>query len=305
MWTFQAEPLKRPADLNLTDIGNPLVLYVRSYLLIRTVIGAIGLLLPIVLAVADYFFVAKGIAAKGFVGPSPSIGGWGLIHVRGSISAYYHSAVGDLFVAGLSVVGLLLMTYMGSQRRTPDFILSTVAGATLLGVVFFPTGRPIPAGDPTKASLSAQTPAPCGQTTFPTPPNCAPVQTFLGENVTAGVHFFCAAVFILSLAWLCFIFAHRLSVDEPTTKWQHVHRTCGRLILVAVLWVGVGHLLKMDIFGLTPLYVGELVSVWSFAMSWLLKGESLSPLVRTMRRGVSPKLPQKATTSARPPASPV
>ncbi len=260
--TFPRPPSTTPSE-------DPSVLYVRSYLLIRTGVGVIGILLPFLLAFGDLFFVRRGIVPKGFAGPPPSTSLGHLIHLRGSISAYYHTGVGDLFVAGLCVVGFLLLTYMAGQRRTWDFALSLVAGAAVLGVVLFPTGRP---AFPDGTAL-------CGPATSPTPPSCAPVQTLLGEHATAGIHFFCAAVFILSLSALCFVFAHRMSVHEPTKKTRHIHTICGVLILVAVAWVAVGGLKNVDVFDLTPLYLGELVAVWSFGVSWLVKGESLRPLV--------------------------
>ena len=44
---------------------------------------------------------------------------------------------------------------------------------------------------------------------------------------------------------------------------------CGTVIVLAVVWVGVGGLLHADIWELTPLYVGEVVSVWAFGVAWL------------------------------------
>jgi len=141
----------RPTDLS--DLRDPRVLYARSYLLIRTIVGVIGILLPFVFILGEALFLDAGV------------------HVRGSISAYYHTSMRDIFVGSLCVVGLLLATYMAGQRKRPDWWLSLVAGIAVLGVVFFPTGRPnIPEGAPL-----------CGTT--PEPAGCSPVQQELGETL--------------------------------------------------------------------------------------------------------------------------
>ena len=117
------------------------VLYLRSYLLIRSAVGLIGIGLPIALMIGEAFFS-------------------GSVHARGSLSAYYHSPMQDLFVGSLCVIGVLLLTYMAGQKATVDFVFSTVAGVTVLGVVFFPTNRPdIPTTEPL-----------CGPNTKPEPP---------------------------------------------------------------------------------------------------------------------------------------
>src|SRR5215207_5455355 len=129
----------RPADLS--DLSDPKVLYARSYLLIRSVVGFIGVLLPFVFIIGEAVFLGAGV------------------HVRGSISAYYHTSMRDIFVGSLCVVGFLLATYMAGQMKRPDWWLSLIAGIVVLGVVFFPTGRPN-LGD--EAPLCGTTPEPAG-----------------------------------------------------------------------------------------------------------------------------------------------
>lgn len=136
----------RPTDLG--DRADPAVLYARSYLLIRTVVGAIGILLPIVLWVVDALVLH----------------GW--LTARGSLSAYYHSGARD-------------------QRYG---------------------GRP------------------------------------------------------------------------------RLHRACGIAILAAVAWVALGRAVDLDIGWLTSLYAGEVVSVWAFGTSWLVKGFDLLHVTRASVR---------------------
>jgi hypothetical protein len=232
----------RPRDLS--NRSDPTVLFARSYLTIRAAVGIIGLLLPVVLIVGEAYFLA------------------GDVHVRGSISAYYHTAMRDVFVAGLCIVGFLLSTYMAAQRKRTDFTLSLVAGVAVTIVAFVPTGRP---------GLRSDAPR-CG--TEPMPPGCSALQQAFGENAVATLHFIAAAVFIVSLGVNCLYFAWREG-RSGNARIARVQRTCGVLIVAAVGWVALGRAGAPTVWGLTPLYLGELVSVWAFATSWLISSRDL------------------------------
>lgn len=238
------DTFERPASL--TDDQDPAVLYARSYLLIRVIVGVLGVLLPTLLFILDGLFLRGGLV------------------VKGSLSAYYHSGARDLFVGVLCVTGFLLITYMSAQRRTWDFILSTVAGVAALGVALLPTTRP----NLTDASLR------CGAID-PAPAGCTQLQQAFGETAVAGIHFTSAGLFILSLAAICFLFALRERRHLGNKTQERLHRTCGIVILSGVAWVFLGHLLGVEPFGLTPLYVGEVVSVYAFGVSWIAKGRAL------------------------------
>jgi hypothetical protein len=94
-----------------------------------------------------------------------------------------------------------------------------------------------------------------------------------GEQLVAGIHFAAAAVFILSLAWLCFVFADPKREKSP--RMRAILCACGWVILAAVAWTVVGGFLKANIWKLTPLYVGEVVSVLAFRTAWLVKARDL------------------------------
>lgn len=241
----------RPVDM--ADSSDPAVLYVRSYLLIRTLVGLLGIMTPLILLIGDVHFMD------------------GDLLVRGSLSAYYHTPMRDIFVAILSVTGFLLATYMAGQGRTWDFWLSLVAGVAVLGVVFFPTTRP---------GLGPDDPR-CGAT--PVPDGCAPVQQRLGEEVTAALHYTFAAIFILSLAAIAFLFAYRARQYDRNRVMALVQDVCGWLIIAAVLGAAVGELAGVTVAGLAPLYLGEVTAVWAFGVSWFLKGVNLRMALRRRR----------------------
>lgn len=224
---------------------DPAALYVRSYLLIRTVVGVLGVALPTVLILADWLLLG------------------GEAQLRGSLSAYYHSPARDLFVGTLFVVGVLLMTYLAGQRDTWDFWLSLVAGVAALAVALLPTPRP---------GLSDSAPR-CGED--PQPRGCSGVQQALGETVTGVLHFVSAAVFILCLAAMCFLFARRALRFDGAVGVARIFRGAGVVILAAVAWAGLGSLADVEVDGLEALYLGEVVAVYAFGFCWFVTGRRL------------------------------
>jgi len=232
--------------------------YTRSYRIIRLVVGFLGVALPLL------FIFVEGFLLKGGV------------HVRGSLSAYYHSPLQDIFVAGLCVIGFLLATYMAGEPTSLDFWASLIAGLALIGVVFFPTSR---SGLPHGAPL-------CGS--LPQPAGCSFVEQALGEHRTALIHAGFAVAFILGLAVMSFLFAasevqpkkeHGTAADrrmlrKPALFWAHI--VCGLAIVIAGAWAFVG----ANVWILTRLYIGEVASVWAFGISWLLAGFYLTAPAR-------------------------
>ncbi len=208
----------RPAQ-NLLDARR----HLRSYHVMRTAIGVIGLALPVVLLVGDALLLA-GDALP-----------------RGSLSAYYHSGMRDVFVGALCATAIFLVTYKVAEVNL-DNTLSTAAGVAVLGVAVFPTERP---------------PLPDVELT--------PLQVALGEGVVGTVHAVCAAVFILSLAVISYFFGERSS-----PPWRGVHRTAAVVIAVAVaamlLSLGTGVLAAYSVL------VGETVVLLAFGGSWLARG---------------------------------
>lgn len=258
MIKLTTDTFNRPQDLSAGQDAN--VLYARSYLVIRALVGAIGVLLPTLLFLVDWLFLG------------------GRASFRGSLSAYYHTSARDLYVGALCIAGVLLITYMAGQPSTWDFWLSSVAGLAVLGVAFLPTKRP--GLDPT-APL-------CGPDTSTVPPGCTQLQQSLGETLVATGHFISAAIFILSLAAICFVFARREMDHGGNVARAWFHRLCGVTILAAVAWIGLGRLFELDIFGFTPLYVGEVVSVYAFGASWLVKARDLLRVFGSAPKPVTP-----------------
>lgn len=226
---------------SLAAEGDQADLYLRAYLSLRFAIGAAGILLPVVLLVGDIWL-------------SGTPGG------RGSISAYYHSGMRDVFVGTLVVIGAFLVTYRVANHR-PTNVITTVAGIACVGVAVFPTQGG--AGDP-----------------------LTPLQERAGEGAVAAVHYVSAAVFIGLLGLISVYFAREAKASDPGSPWVVYHYACAAAIYAASAYVvltqatGTG-----DRYSLL---IGETVAVEAFGASWLSKGLALRGLVlrpMLLRRG--------------------
>jgi hypothetical protein len=213
--------------------------YVRSYLVLRALTGAIGITLPFVLVLVDHLVLRE----------NPFL--------RDSLSAYYYSGVRDVFVGSLYAAGAFLITYKVAEVSLEN-TLSLVAGLAALVVALFPTGR-----DP-------------GNTEPPTA-----LQNLLGESTVNVVHFAGAGVFIVALAVLSYYFGVREGgrtgrrTAFSAQFWQRFHWTCTGLIVAAVAYLLLSHLL-----GGSPraLLYTESVCALAFGASWLAKGLELNVL---------------------------
>lgn len=210
----------------------------RSYFLMRTLVGFLGLALPAILLLGDRFVLDAEITS------------------RGSLSAYYHSGMRDVFVSILAIVGILLFTYKITERNR-DNALSVIAGIAAIGVAIFPTG--IPSG--VDAGLT-------------------PLQNELGEGLTEFIHYLCAACFIVSLGILCYDFARRerkrpqrrvgYDAHLPPKFWYSFHLSMAIAIGCAVVFIVVTQ--SLGVFDKHSILIGEIVVTVAFGLSWLLKG---------------------------------
>ncbi len=88
-----------------------------SYLTLRTLIGTLGILLPVLLAIGGFIF------SKSFV-------------LESSISNYYYTPMGNVLVGVLFVLGFFLLTYKGYEPI--DNIMGSLGFLFALGVALFP-----------------------------------------------------------------------------------------------------------------------------------------------------------------------
>ncbi|MBW3670993.1 MAG: hypothetical protein KY432_04900, partial [Acidobacteria bacterium] len=202
--------------------------------------GVVGVALPVSLLVGDWWFVD------------------GKPTTRGSLSAYYHSGMRDVFVASLAVIGLFLLTYMAFHYNW-DNVLSMVGGLSAIGVAMFPTDG--------------------GEV-------LTPLQRELGETVVAAIHYTCAGVFILSLAAISWRFGTREHArpdrtEDQQQRWWLYHRVCASTVVAAVVFIVVTQ--ATGVWDSYSILIGEAVAALAFGLSWFVKGAELDVLLGERR----------------------
>lgn len=172
--------------------------------------------------------------------------------VQETISHYYYSIVGNVFVGALSSIAIFMIIYKGYPNSN-DNIATNVAGIGALGIAFFPTS------------------APCDTST------CIVVNLYDVPNV-ASIHYGSAVVMFVALAYIC-IFLFRKHGGSPTPKKlarNKIYLVCGITILLAIISIAV-----LNLFGLVSaewlcetkiVLVLEWVALFAFGLSWMIKG---------------------------------
>jgi hypothetical protein len=212
----------------MNNLSKPNDALVISYLNLRKALGFIGLLLPFVLMFGRIL-----------------LEGGGLLN---SISGYYHSIVGDIFVGGLCAIGVFLFSYRGYDRR--DDLASATAGVAALGVALFPT----------TPGLTA-----------------TPRETTIGY-----LHLFFAAAFFGLMAYICL----RLFTKSNKPPSEHTPEKRKRnMVYVASGWTIVVCIVLMlllifvpttsAIRAIKPVLWLETIAVVAFGLAWLTKGEAI------------------------------
>jgi hypothetical protein len=212
--------------------------YLRSYLIMRVFVGALGVALPFMLVLGD------GLLFDG--DPFP----------RGSLSAYYYSGVRELFVGTLSATAVFLITYKVADR-TLDNTLSSLAGIAALAVALFPTGLP--------ADVTRLTPLQerLGE---------GVVETI--HFASAAVFIISLGVVCFFFGVREGARAPRSGRRSPGF-WRGYHWSCAGVIAAALLWIVVTQAIGKPS---KSLLIGEAVSVWAFGASWFMKGLELDML---------------------------
>ena len=206
--------------------------YIRSYLILRILVGLLGVILPLLLLAVD------GVLSHGE--PFP----------RDSLSAYYYSAARENFVGTLSAIGIFLITYKVAEKSLDNF-LSIVAGVGAMAVAFFPTAR---RGDAPLTPLQQE----LGEVTVGTI-----------HFVAAGVFIGALGVLCYQFGRREGRETQPRGNRSPAF-WKYYHWTCAGVIAAALAWCLSTYLL--DFGPDWAVFAGEWVAAWAFGASWFMKG---------------------------------
>jgi hypothetical protein len=171
--------------------------------------------------------------------------------LKASISDYFYTIMGSVLVGVLCAVALFLFTYKGPAPI--DGILSSFAAIFALGVAFFP----------------------CNVSGGHTDCNIISWPSDYARNM---VHYGSASGFFIVLATMSLWLFRKSSKSNPGRRKRSrntIYLVCGIVMLVAmaaILALSVFHLSE-ELYYLRPTFWLELIALWAFGISWLVKGE--------------------------------
>ena len=230
---------------------NALVL---SFLAVRRAIGILGFFLPLALWLWSV--------------TQPVIG------ILPTMSDYFYTPVGVVFVGTLTATAVFLWSYEGYRKlqdeMISDLLLARVASLGALGTAWVPTTPPYPIGQCPGADTA--------------PVVCTFAQQLLTPAAASMVHLVCAAAFFGALALFCLVQFTRGPEDSAEKRASNrIYRICGWTIVGALAGIGAIKFIFPDdsaINDLSPVFWLEVVACLAFATSWAVKGDALRPLVR-------------------------
>jgi len=218
-----------------------------SYRNLRLCIGFLGVLLWLILRIGSAIFP-----------PDPY-----------SVSAYYYSAMRNILVASLCVLGIVLLTYRGYDKL--DTWITNVCGAATIGVALFPTSNP------------GFKPAWVGHV-HPVVAGIA-----LAAQALMALQFTQSAPRDAAARWpddvkrwlraLIFRYAQPVHIereqDRKLTR-NRIYSTCTWLIIIGVVLTLAQNFWPDSVKAQTQwMFIFESLSIASFGFAWLVKGETL------------------------------
>jgi len=207
-----------------------------SYYRIRQLIGILGILLPVL--VVNFY------------------GG-----LLSSISHYYYTKSAVFFIIILSAFSLLLISYKGYPRdRKTEFLsdnlLTHIAGISALMVVLIPTDC-------------------SGTVNYEICEVCHYQLYGHNSSLLGNIHLIFAGIFLLVMGYMSIF---RFSKGKHKLN-NIIYIVCGILVWASIITIGLEILLKkifaIEYFSAYMVIMMETVAVWSFGISWLVKGRAL------------------------------
>jgi hypothetical protein len=198
------------------------------------------------------FFLPALVYLFAAVRPTAGLDRWQLLW---SVSAYYYTGAVGVFVGALFALSLFLFSYQGYRGVAADRIVGGIGGIAALIVGLFPTAAPGDLQEPT-----------------------------WWTETTAVIHYGAAVVlfaaFILFAIWLFRRSDVRRRRDRPPDKRlrDDVCLGCALVMIVCVTWAAIAK------YRDTPIFWPESIAIVAFAISWLVKGEAHTPLIRRAKK---------------------
>ena len=238
-------PMKKNNNFNvmenlMPDFKNNKIIGLEKQSTLRRLVGLLGMLLPLLLWL--FLFIHNGV-----------------LKPLDSISHYFYTRVGSIFIIIVSLMAIFLLVYKGYELI--DFILSSIAGICALLLLYFPTSNIACASEP----------------------ECGSIITHLIDNeFRITFHFIMAGMFLGSLALMSiFLFTKKDSDKDglimPDFKGENIiFVVCGLLIILSMLMIATKcfGFFSLDEFNKNNLtFWFEVIALEAFGFSWFVKGD--------------------------------
>ncbi len=200
-----------------------------SYLTLRAILGLLAILLPFIL-----FFGAWIIFGT---------------KLQSSISAYYHTKLGDVLVGSLFAFGIFLFAYKAYKDLDNDHIVAKLACVFAIGVALFPTNDK------------------CAAMTFVT-----------------YLHYVFTMAFFVTLIIFCLKLFVKSDQKKPYNLKKRlrnkIYRVCGWVMIICMVGIAIYIIIPSTKgwLGGSFVFFMETFAIWAFGISWFTKGETLKYL---------------------------
>lgn len=217
-----------------TDKNQGLVI---SYLTLRKAVGVLGMSLPFLLFFGYFLFERE-------------------CNFPPSISHFYYTDLGNIFVGTLCAVSLFLFSYNGHDKG--DKIAAKIAGLFALLVALFPTDF----GNYTDMQCSRMS---------------------SGENTVANVlHYVSATILFSTFAFFSLVQFTKTNkpgrMAKPKRTRNFIYKICGWIIVACIVGIAVTSFLPAAVYEkikfLKPTFTLETIALLAFGFSWLIKGDT-------------------------------
>ncbi|UOK42283.1 MULTISPECIES: hypothetical protein [Flavobacterium] len=198
-----------------------------SYKQLRLFVGATGFFLPIILIIG-HIIQQKAIVRQN------------------SVSHYYYTCMGDVFVGLLCAVAIFLFTYKGHDKEEGELVsdnfTGNFAGIFALGVSFFPTA-----------------------------------ENNATQDTVSWVHYICAGLFFASLAYFSLVqfIKTKGTLTRMKIRRNKIYKFCGWTIVFCIVMLLLYNIptVKNTVENTVYFIAFEILALWAFAFSWLIKAE--------------------------------
>ncbi len=228
--------------------------FMESYLALRRNVGWLAMGLPFVVVIGAWIL-------------PPNFG------MQGSISAYYHTQMRDVFVGVLCATGVFLLTYNpGSSDKSYgnlDQRFGILAGVFAIGVALFPTTRTGWKGLPATA---------------------------YNESFFGTIHLILAALLFSILTYFSYFLFTKSSkkrLGRDKERRNRIYRICGFFMATCIVLMAAYNFYSQGLGDQAnpielyhPVFILELIAMLAFGISWFVKGEALRLYPQMIQKSV-------------------